>query len=329
MIGRRGFISAVAGVHLAIPHATTAQPVGKVPRIGWLGFNAPEAVPHQYAAFRQGLRDHGWVEGRNILIEYRSAGGRADRLPALAAELVRLDVDLLVTASSASTRAAKDATTTIPIVMAASANAPAEGLVASLARPGGNITGMTFLAGPEIAGKQLQLLKEVVPAAARIAVLVNPANASHAAFLQAVQVAARSLEVQLQVAQAQTPDQIEGALAAITRERAAAMLVLTDAMFLGQYRRLADLAARSRLPAMYSQREFVEAGGLVAYGPSLPEMFRRAATHVDKILRGAKPVELPVEQPTKFELVINLKTAKTLGIVIPQSVLLRADEVIE
>jgi putative ABC transport system substrate-binding protein len=242
---------------------------------------------------------------------------------------VRLDVDLLVTASSASTRAAKEATTTIPIVMGASANALGEGFVASLARPGGNITGMTFLAGPEIAGKQLQLLKDVVPAAGRIAVLVNPANASHAAFLSAVQVAARSLDVQLQVAQAQTPEQIEGALAAITKERAAAMLVLTDAMFLGQHRRLADLAARNGLPAMFSQREFADAGGLVAYGPSLPEMFRRAATHVDKILRGAKPGELPVEQPTKFELVINAKTARALGIAIPPSLRLRADEVIE
>jgi putative tryptophan/tyrosine transport system substrate-binding protein len=188
---------------------------------------------------------------------------------------------------------------------------------------------MTFLAGPEIAGKQLQLLKDVVPAASRVAVLVNPANASHAAFLQAVQAAARSLDVQLQLVQAQTSGQIEGALAAIAKERAAAMLVLTDAMFLGQHRRLAELATKSRLPAMFGQREFVDAGGLVAYGPSLPDMFRRAATHVDKILKGAKPADLPVERPAKFELVINLKTAKALGVAIPQTVLLRADEVIE
>jgi putative ABC transport system substrate-binding protein len=213
--------------------------------------------------------------------------------------------------------------------MAASANALGEGLVTSLAHPGGNITGMTFLAGPEIAGKQLQLLKEVAPAASRVAVLTNPTNRSHAAFARELKVAARSLGALLQILEASNPDQLDSAFAAMTRERAAAVLVLTDSMFVGQRRRVADLAAKSRLPALYSQKEFVDVGGLVSYGPSLLDMFRHAATHVDKILRGAKPGDLPVEQPTKFELVINLKTAKDLGLIIPQSVLARADEVIQ
>ena len=275
------------------------------------------------------MRERGWVEGQNIVIEVRYAEGEVDRLPALVAELIRLKVDIIVTTSSATTWAAKDATKSIPIVMAVSADALGEGLVASLAHPGGNITGMTFLVGPEIAGKQLQLLKEVVPAASRVAVLTNPTNRSHAALARELKVAARSLGVQLQVLDARSPDQLDSAFAAMTKERAAALLVLTDSIFVGERRRIADLAARNRLPAMYYQREFVDAGGLISYGASLSDMFRHAATHVDKILRGAKPGDLPIEQPTKFELVINLKTAKTLGLTIPQPLLLRADEVIQ
>ena len=280
-------------------------------------------------AFRQGLHERGWVESQSIVIETRFADGKVDRLPALVAELIRLKVDILVTTSSATAWAAKNATQSIPIVMAASANAPGEGLVTSLAHPGGNITGMTFLAGPEIAGKQLQLLKEVVPTASRIAVLTNPTNRSHAAFAKEVKVAARSLGAQVQVLEAPNPDQLDSAFAAMTKEHAAALLVLTDSMFVGQRQRIADLAAKSRVPALYSQKEFVDGGGLVSYGPSLVDMFRRAATHVDKVLRGAKPGDIPIEQPTKFELVINLKTAKALGLTVPQSLLLRADEVIE
>ena len=325
---RRAFIGVVAVALLTFPLAIEAQQAGKVPRIGYLGQNNTEIGQHQLAAFREGLRERGWVEGQNIVIEFRYANGKVDQLPALVSELVRLKVDIIVTTSSATTWAAKSATQSIPIVMAASANALGEGLVTSLAHPGGNITGMTFLAGPEIAGKQLQLLKEVAPAASRVAVLTNPTNRSHAAFAREVKVAARSLGTQVQVFEAPNPDQLDSSFAAMTKEHAAALLVLTDSMFVGQRQRVADLAARSRLPALYSQREFVDAGGLVSYGPSLSDMFRRATTHVDKLLRGAKPGDIPVEQPTKFELVINFKTAKALGLTIPQSLLLRADEVI-
>ena len=213
--------------------------------------------------------------------------------------------------------------------MTVSADALGEGLVTSLARPGENITGMTFLVGPEIAGKQLQLLKELAPAAARVAVLTNPTNRSHAAFARELKVAAQSLGAQLQVVEARSPDRLDNAFAAMTRERAGALLVLSDSIFVGQRRRIVDLAARTKLPAIYYQREFVDAGGLISYGASLSDMFRRAATDVDKILRGAKPADIPIEQPTKFELVINLKTATALGLTIPQSLLLRADEVIQ
>jgi putative ABC transport system substrate-binding protein len=272
--------------------------------------NAVETSQGTRAAFREGLRERGWVEGQNIVIEFRFADGKVDRLPALVSKLIRLKVDIIVTMSSAATWAAKNATQSIPIVMAASANALGEGLVTSLAHPGGNMTGMTFLAGPEIAGKQLQLLKEVIPSASRVAVLTNPTNRSHAAFARELKVAARSIGAQLQVLEAPHPDQLDSAFAAMTKEHAAALLVSTDSMFVGQQQRIADLATRSRLPALYSQKEFVDPGGLVSYGPSLSDMARRAATHVDKLLRGAKPGDIPVEQPTKFELVINLKTAK-------------------
>ena len=329
MIDRRTFVGVVASALLALPRAVEAQPAGKVPRIGYLVVNRAEVSQGPLAAFRQALGERGWVEGQNILIEYRYADGKVDRLPALVAELIGRNVDVIVTVSSRATWAAKDATKSIPIVMAASVDALGEGLVASLAHPGGNVTGMTFLAGPEIAGKQLQLLKEVVPAASRVAVLTNPTNRSHAGFLRELKVTARSLGAQLQVLEAQDPDQIDSAFVAMTRERAGALLVVTDSLFVGERRRIVDLAARSRLPALYSQKEFAADGGLVSYGPSLSDMSRRAATHVDKVLRGAKPGDIPVEQPTKFELVINLKTAKALGLTIPQSPLLRADEVIQ
>jgi putative tryptophan/tyrosine transport system substrate-binding protein len=329
VIDRRKFVTAAAGALLTLPLAIEAQQAGKVPRIGFLAQNSAEISPHLLVTFRRALGERGWVDGQNILIEARYADGKVDRLPALVAELIRLNVDVIVTGSSRATWVAKDATQSLPIVMAASADALGEGLVTSLAHPGGNITGMTFLAGPEIAGKQLQLLKEVAPAASRVAVLTNPTNRSHAGFARELKIAARSLGAQLQVLEAQDPDQIDSAFVAMTRERAGALLVLTDSVFLGERRRIVDLAARSRLPALYSQREFAADGGLVSYGPSLSEMFRRAATHVDKILRGTKPGDIPVEQPTKFELVINLKTAKTLGLTIPQPLLLRADEVIQ
>ena len=326
---RRGFLGIAAGVVLALPLAVEAQQAGRLYRIGYLVQNSANVSQRPLAAFREGLRERGWVEGQNVVIEVRFAEGKIDQLPALVAELIRLKVDVIVTGSSATTWVAKDATKSIPIVMAASANALGEGLIASLAHPGGNITGMTFLAGPEIAGKQLALLRELAPAASHVAVLVNPTNRSHAAFAKELKVAARSLGAQLHVLETQDPDQFDSAFVAMTRERVEALLVLTDSMFVGQRQRIVDLAARSRLPALYSQKEFVDAGGLISYGPSLMDMFRRAATHVDKILRGATPGDIPVEQPTTFELVINMNTAKALGLTVPQALLLRADEVIQ
>ena len=326
---RRTFVGAVAGALVIPPLAVKAQQPGKVPRIGYLVQNTAEISQRTFAAFRDGLRQHGWVEGHTIAVETRYADGNVDQLPALVSELIRSKVDIIVTTSSGTTWAAKNATQSIPIVMGASANAVGEGLVSSLAHPGGNITGMTFLAGPEIAGKQLQLLKEMAPAASRIAVLTNPTNRSHAGFAREVKVAARSLGAQVQVLEAPNPDQLDSAFAAMAKEHAGALLVLTDSMFVGQRRRVVELAARSRLPALYSQKEFVDDGGLISYGPSLVDMYRRAATYVDKILKGAKPADLPIEQPTKFELVINLKTAKALGLTMPQSLLARAAEVIE
>jgi putative ABC transport system substrate-binding protein len=326
---RRRLINAIAVTLLAVPVLTSAQQAAKVPRIGFLAFNTAEIGRPTIMAFRRGLVERGWVDGQNILVEVRLADGKAHRLPGLAVELVDLKVDLIVAASSASTRAAMDATKTIPIVMAASANAVGEGFISSLARPGGNVTGMTFLGGPEIAGKQLELLKEIAPAGSRIAVLANPNNLSHADFLREITTAARMLGVQIQNLDANSPDQLQQAFAAIPRDRNSAVLVLTDSMFLGQRQQIVNLAAGRKLPALYSQREFVDDGGLLAYGPNLVEMFRRSAFHVDKILKGAAPGTMAVEQPTKFELVINLKTAKGLGLAIPRPLLLRADEVIE
>ncbi len=314
---------------LAAPLAAPAEQPGKVFRIGILG-NVPLTDPEGarvWGAFIQGLRELGYVEGQNITIERRFSEGKYERLPDLAADLVRLKVDVIVAPATNPVFAAKQATRTIPIVMTGSGDAVGSGLVASLARPGGNVTGLSTLA-PEIVGKQLELLKEIVPRVSRVAVLWNPTNQINPLVLGEAKVAARSLGVQLQLLEARRPDDFEGAFAVMTRERAGALLVLGDGMFLLHPTRIADLSAKSRLPAMYQGKQFVDAGGLMAYGPSLRDNFRRAATYVDKILKGAKPADLPVEQPTKFELVINLKTAKALGLTIPQSILIRADEVI-
>jgi len=319
----------VAGAFLTLPFAIDAQQHASLPRIGYVVLNDADSGRHLLAAFRQGLRERGWVDGQNIVIEERYADGVLDRLRALVAELIRLKVDVIVTTSSATTWAAKDATRSIPIVMTVSADALGEGLVTSLARPGGNITGMTYLVGPEIAGKQLQLLKDLVPNAMRVAVLTNPTNKSHAALARELKVAAQSLGVQLHVVEAPSPDQLDNAFDAMTREHAGALLVLTDSIFVGQRRRIVDLAARAKLPAIYYQREYVDAGGLISYGASLSDMFHRSAADVDKILRGAKPADIPIEQPTKFDLVINLKAAKALSITISQSLLQRADEAIQ
>ena len=313
---------------LAAPLAAEAQAPAKVPRIGFLSARSPTDNPYFIEAFRQGLRELGYVEGQNIAIEYRFAEGRPERLPALAAELVRLKVDVIVTGGPPAPEAAKQATGTIPIVFAVAGDPVAEGLVASLARPGGNITGLASIA-PEVVGKQLELLKEVAPKVSRVAVLQNPSNQAHPLRLRQAEGAARALGVQLHIVQARTPPEIDAAFAAMRSQRAGGVLVLRDPLFLAQRTQIAALAAKSRLPAVYGLREEAEAGGLMAYGANVPLMYRRAATYVDKILKGAKPADLPVEQPTKFELVINLKTAKALGLTIPPSLLQRADEVIQ
>jgi putative ABC transport system substrate-binding protein len=319
----------VAVFILAAPLAADAQPAGAVHRIGYLTSGSATATPRTVEAFRQGLGELGWVEGQNIVIDYRFAEGRFDRLPDLAAELVRLKVEIIVAGPTPPAVAAKNATGTIPIVMWAVGDPVRLGLIVSLARPGGNVTGMSFSVGQEIVGKQLELLKETVPKVRRVAVLSNPANPSHALAISELKVAARSLGVQLQLLEARGPSEFDGVFAAMAKERVAALFVVTDTVFLLHRARLADLAVRNRLPSMYGLTDYVEAGGLMSYSPSTPGLLRGAARLVDKILKGAKPTDLPVEQPTKFELVINLKTAKALGLTIPPSLLLRADKVVE
>jgi putative ABC transport system substrate-binding protein len=323
------FVAVLALSLLAAPLAADAQQTGKVPRIGWLGVSSASDRPALLDAFRQRLRELGWVEGQNIVIDYRYAKDRVDRLPDLAAELVRLKVDVIVSFGTQGVTAAKNATGTIPIVMIAVRDPVGIGLIANFARPGGNVTGGSGSAGLEMFAKQLELLKETVPKMGRVAILSNPANAYHQLAIRELNVAARSLELQLQLLEARGPNEFDSAFAAMAKERAGALLVLSDIMLNSYRARLADLAVRSRLPAAFSVRESVEAGGLMSYGPSFLDLFRRAATYVDKILKGAKPAELPVELPTEFELVVNMKTAKALGLTIPQSVLLRADHIIE
>jgi putative ABC transport system substrate-binding protein len=324
---RRAFIAGTLGL-LAAPLAE-AQQAGRVYRIGYLSYSSPAANPHLIEAFRQGLRELGWVEGQNITIDSRFAEGRLDALSDLAAELVRLKVDIIVGTSTPATLAAKNATKTIPVVMVSAGDPVGLGLIASLARPGGNITGVSHGVGVDPFGKELELLKEIAPDVRRVAVLSNPANALHQLAIREVNVAARSLGVQLQLLEARGPNEFDGAFAAMSKERAGALLVLPDSVFQRHRARVAGLAAKNRLPAMYGVSEYVKAGGLISYGPNLPDLFRHSATFVDKILRGATPADLPVQQPTKFELVINLKTAKALGLTIPPSVLARADEIIE
>jgi putative ABC transport system substrate-binding protein len=333
MIDRRAFIAGAIAFSAA-PLAAEAQPAAKVPRIGYLATNQLAAFsPHPHEAFRQGLRDLGYVEGRNVVIEYREGGGKLERLPALAAELVALKVDVVVTGGGTpAALAAKQATGILPIVIIAVGDPVKSGLVTSLARPGGNVTGLSMLGTAELVGKRLELLTQAVPGVTRVAVLRHPGFVSERAdkdILKATDAAARALGVRLQVVEARGPADIDKAFADMTRARAGALAVTGSPMFTTERRRLVDLAAKNRLPAVYESREDVDAGGLMSYGPNRADMFRRAATYVDKILKGAKPADLPVEQPTKFELVINLKTAKALGLTIPQSLLGRADEIIQ
>jgi putative ABC transport system substrate-binding protein len=282
-----------------------------------------------FDAFMHGLRDLGWVDGKNIVIEHQTAEGRADRLPDLAADLVRVKVDVILTGNTQAALAARKATATIPIVMGTSGDPVQRGLVASLARPGGNVTGLAYDEGLQSPVKMLELLKETIPNARWVAVLSNPDSQAHVAATREVSSAARSRGIQLQLVEARDPRDFDAAFAAMTRQRARAAMVITDALFTRHLTELRDLAAKWRLPVMYGQRLYPEAGGLMSYGADLRDMFRRAATYVDRILKGAKPADLPIEQPIKYELVINLKTAKALGLTIPQSVLFRADRVID
>jgi putative ABC transport system substrate-binding protein len=326
---RRFLLTSLAGA-FAAPLAGEGQHAANIPRVGFLSPSSlsDPRTSRYFQALRQGLRELGYVEGQNIAIESRWAEGQYSRLPSLAVELVRLKIMVLVTYGGVATQAAKQATATIPIVMAVVQEAVSTGLASSLARPGGNITGMSSMS-PELVEKQLQILKEVVPKVSRVALLGNPAQPGHAPQVRHAQDTARVLGVGLQLLEARDPREIDKAFAAITTERTNAVIVLPDSMLLDHRTQIAYLATRGRLPMISALRDHAEAGGLMAYGPSISDTFRRAATYVDKILNGAKAGDLPIEQPTKFELVINLKTAKALGLTIPQSVLARADQVIE
>jgi ABC-type uncharacterized transport system substrate-binding protein len=311
------------------PLGAEAQQTGKVYRIGVLTNKASDpAEARLWQAFRSGLQEHGWIEGKSILIEFRQAEGNFARLPELAADLVRLKVDLIVARSSHFVQPAKDATSSIPIVFVVHADPVSTGHVTSLARPGGNITGLANLM-TDLGPKELEFLSAAVPSAKRVAVLWNPDTPSHPPTLKAVQEAGRTLGVQLQAVSARGPGELEGAFAAMARLRVQAVLILGNPIVFAERQRLAELAIKHRLATMSELRDVVEAGGLMSYGADFPDLYRRSAIYVDKILKGAKPADLPVEQASKFELVINLKTAKALGLTIPQSVLARADQVIQ
>jgi putative ABC transport system substrate-binding protein len=324
-----GLVATLALAVFVAPLAAHAQPAGKVPRIGHLspGFATDPMRERLLEAFRQGLRELGYVEGQHIAIESRWIEDKDDRLPALAAALVRSKVDVIVTTSGAATRAVHLTTRTIPIVMSTVNDPVGSGLVASLAHPGGNVTGLTVLS-PDLVGKQLPLRKEVVPTVSRVALLRNPDNPADTALVREAEAAAQALGGRLQTLEARHPPEIDSAFAAMTRERAGALLMLPDGVFLSQRSQIAALAVQRRLPSIRQSRAFPEAGGLMSYGANYLDLMRRAATFVDKILKGAKPADLPVEQPIKFELVLNLKTAEALGITIPPMLLFQADEVI-
>jgi putative ABC transport system substrate-binding protein len=302
---------------------------GKVYRIGYLTVPSRETAQGVAASFQRGLRDLGWIEGENVVVDYRFANSNLDRLPDLAAELVHLKADVIVAGANAAVIAAKNATQTIPIVMFLTVEPVGDGLVAGLARPGGRITGLTMTAGREIYGKQLQLLKDAFPRVTRVAILLNQAAPTYTRALQEIEPAIRALGLRRRVMEIRDPGEFDNAFAAMTAAHLDAIFVPPDSMFYQHRARLALLAAKTRLPTMWGLRDHVEAGGLMAYATDLNDLARRAASYVDKILKGAKPADLPVEQPTKFELVINLKTAKALGLTIPQSLLLRADEIIQ
>ena len=314
---------------LAAPLDAEAQPVGKVPRIGVLSGTSSGDATSSSTAFREGLRSLGYVDGQNIAIEYRYAEGRLERFADLATELVRLPVDVIVAPGTVAAQAARRATATIPIVLVLASDPVGDGLIKSFARPGGNVTGLTMSVDQQVGGKLLELLKEAVPTVSRVAVLWNPLTSHHGALLKPTETAARALGLELQAVRARRPDEIDGAFAAMSRGRVDGLIVLPDAMFSSLRVRISALATKGRLPSIGGLIDHVEAGGLMCYGPNQPDLFRRAGTYVDRILKGAKPAELPVERPTKFDLVVNVKAAKALGLTIPPAMLARADQVIE
>jgi putative tryptophan/tyrosine transport system substrate-binding protein len=331
---RRAFITLLGGAAAWPLAARAQQSIGRTGKMPHVGILMPGPAAHSAAtlnSFYQGLHELGYIEGQNLAIERREGDWKPDRLPALAAELVGLKVDIFVAWSTPAAQAAKQATNSVPIIAAVMADPVGDELVASLARPGGNVTGTTFL-GPELVAKRLQLLRDVVPGVARVAALLHPhAYGGHtmANVVKDIEDAARTLGMQLQVVPADGPDDIAGAFSKMVKERADAVIVMPSPMLFGEHRRIVQLAANNRLPGMYQAREFVDAGGLMSYGANLDDLFRRTATYVDKILKGAKPADLPVERPTKFELVINVKAARDVGLTINRDILLVADEVIE
>ena len=329
MISRRSVVFALGGSALAAPLASFAQQL-KVWRVGFLAQGHVDFVEsdYMYGPFTRGMRELGYVVGRNLVIEWRSAEGKAERLPELAAELVRLKLDVLATPGTPATLAAQKASTTIPIVMIGVGDPVGDGLVKSLARPGGNTTGLANMAA-DLGPKLLEVLRGMAPKATRVAILVNPSNASHASLLKSLQAAAQRVGVKIQPVEASTPAEVASAFSAMARQNAGALVVLREQLFQQQKNQIVELAAKQRLPSIGTYGEYVEAGGLMSYGQNIRENYRRAATYVDKIFKGANPGYLPVEQPTTFELFINRKTAKALGITIPQSLLQRADKVIE
>lgn len=324
MIDRRRFIGTLTSGLLAAPFTTFAQQPAKLPRIGVLGNE--DSPP--WESFRQGMRDLGYVDSRNVTMEWRWSEGKTDRMPALAIELVQLKVDVIVVSGTQAARAAKQATSTIPIVMTVSSYPDKIGLVESLARPGGNVTGLSNL-GPELLGKSFELLKEIAPKVSRLAVLRNPASPVERVVFEEMLAAAPAFGLEIQSIEMRTPEDSAEAFATVTASRADALFALGNPVNFKNRQVIVDFALKRRLPSLYQERLFVDAGGLLSYAPGFSDLFRRAATYVDKILKGAKPADLPVEQPTKFELVINLKTAKALGLTIPQSLLQRADAVIQ
>jgi len=327
-MNKRIVVSCLCTLILASVHLTDAQQPKKVPRIGFLGNSTAALEANLVGPFRDGLRDLGYVEGQNILIEYRWAEGKYERFPALISELIASKVDVIVTAGTPATQAYQKARTSIPLVMVAVGDPVGTGIVASLSRPGGNITGLTSIS-PELERKRIELLREVIPKLSHIAVLWNPKNAFHAIENKEVETAAAVLRMKVLYLGVEVQEQIGNAFAQILKERPGALLVLADRVFLHNRALIMDFTAKHRLPGVYAYLELVEAGGLMSYGPNYADMHRRAATYVDKILKGAKPTELPVELPKNFELVINLKTARALGITVPQSILMRADRVIK